>query len=176
MLERHVTLRNGTRVLIRPLKVADAALYPDFLKEVTREDLRLRFFSAMSEVRPALIDKLIHYDPQHAMAFIAIEERTGRMLGVVRLHDDANGVGGEFAILLRSHLKGHGLGWLMMKHMIAYAKEKALKTVHDQVLAENATMLQMCAELGFHTIDDPGERGVKVVTLPLDEVPAEASH
>ena len=28
------------------------------------------------------------------------------MLGVVRLHDDASGEGGEFAILVRSHLKG----------------------------------------------------------------------
>ena len=89
------------------------------------------------------------------MAFIAIEEASGRMLGVVRLHDDPDGKDAEFAILVRSHLKGHGLGWLMMKHMIAYAKDKGLKTVHGQVLAENATMLQMCSELGFHVADDP---------------------
>jgi hypothetical protein len=41
------------------------------------------------------------------------------------------------------------------------------------VLAENLTMLQMCGELGFHVADDE-ERGVKHVTLPLDEVPSEA--
>ena len=92
----------------------------------------------------------------------------------MRLHDDDSGETGEFAILLRSHLKGHGLGWLMMKHMIANAREKRLATVHGQVLAENVTMLQMCEELGFHVSDDPTERGVKVVTLPLAEVPAEA--
>jgi acetyltransferase len=44
--------------------------------------------------------------------------------------------------------------------------------VHGQVLAENATMLLMCNELGFHVTSDKLERGVKVVTLPLDEVPA----
>ena len=93
------------------------------------------------------------------------------MLGVVRLHDDNDDVNGEFAIMVRSRLKGHGLGWLMMKHMIAYAKANGLKTVHGQVLAENSTMLQMCGELGFHAADDPDERGVKQVTLPLDEVP-----
>ena len=161
---------DGTRVLLRPLKVEDAALYPDFLNEVTHDDLRLRFFSVMREVSPAVLDKLIHYDPARAMAFIAIEEASGRMLGVVRLHDDADGKNGEFAILVRSHLKGHGLGWLMMKHMIAYAKDKGLKTVHGQVLAENATMLAMCGELGFHAHDDILERGLKRVTLPLDEV------
>ena len=174
MLVRHVTLLSGEKVLIRPLAVADAALYPEFLSDVTSEDLRLRFFAAMREVSPELIDKLIHYDPATAMAFIAIEEESGRMLGVVRLHDDASGDNGEFAILTRTRLKGHGLGWLMMKHMIAYAKDKGLKTVRGQVLGENVTMLQMCGELGFHSIDDPDERGVKHVELPLSDVPAEA--
>src|SRR5262245_10805609 len=171
MLECHVILLDGEKVLVRPLKPDDAALYPDFLSEVTANDLRLRFFVPMREVSHHLIDKLIHYDPDHAMAFIAISEASGRALGVVRLHDDATGAGGEFAILLRSHLKGHGLGWLLMKHMIAYALEKGLKSVHGQVLAENATMLQMCAEFGFHVADDV-EAGVKLVTLPLSELPA----
>ena len=171
MLERHVTLRDGEKVLIRPLKPEDAALYPDYLAEINVDDLRLRFFAPMREVRPELIDKLIHYDPQRAMAFIAISEASGRMLGVVRLHDDTRGNGAEFAILVRSHLKGHGLGWLLMKHMIAYAREKGLETVHGQVLAENSMMLLMCAELGFHIGNDPNERGVKVVTLPLHELP-----
>ena len=176
LLESHVTLRDGEKVLIRPLKLEDAALYPDFLAEVTADDLRLRFFAPMREVSHDLIDKLIHYDPEYAMAFIAIAEASGSMLGVVRLHDDQSGEGGEFAILVRSRLKGHGLGWLMMKHMIAYAQEKGLKAVHGQVLAENTTMLQMCTELGFHAADDPGERGVKVVTLQLHELPTLTAH
>jgi acetyltransferase len=174
MRERHVSLRDGEKVFLRPLTVEDASLYPDFLAEVMPDDLRLRFFAPMRQVSPDLIDKLIHYNPEKATAFIAIAEASGKMLGVVRLHDDADGKTAEFAIILRSRLKGHGLGWLMMKHMIANAREKRLATVHGQVLAENVTMLQMCEELGFHVSDDPTERGVKVVTLPLAEVPAEA--
>jgi acetyltransferase len=176
MLEQYVTLRDGEKVLLRPLRPDDAALYPDFLAEVTADDLRMRFFLPMREVRPELIDKLIHYDPEHAMAFIAIEEASGKMLGVVRLHDDADGTGGEFAILVRSHLKGHGLGWLMMKQMLAFAQEKGLDSVHGQVLTENRTMLQMCAELGFHIADDPDEHGMKIVTLELQELPALTAH
>jgi acetyltransferase len=172
MLERHVTLRDGTPIFIRTLKPDDAVLYPDFLADVTSDDLRLRFFAPMREVSPAMIDKLIHYDPAKAMAFVAIAEATGRLLGVVRLHDDPDGDTGEFAILLRTHLKGRGLGWLLMKHMIANAKAKGLHTVRGQVLDENSTMLQMCQELGFHIADDPLERGVKQVTLPLEEVPS----
>ncbi len=171
MLERHITLRDGTKVFLRPLTPEDAKLYPDFLREVTADDLRLRFFAPMRQVSPTLIDKLIHYDPAHAMAFIAIEETTGRMLGVVRLHDDDDGgESAEFAILLRSRLKGRGLGWLMMKHMIAYARDKGLQHVRGQVLAENSSMLTMCEELGFHVKDDPEERGVRQVDLPLGEL------
>jgi L-amino acid N-acyltransferase YncA len=54
---------------------------------------------------------------------------------------------------VRSRLKGHGLGWLLMQCAIDYAKEKGLRRVYGDVLAENTMMLQMCAELGFHTED-----------------------
>jgi hypothetical protein len=84
--EAHLTLRDGTPVLIRRLVAEDAALYPDFLSDVTAEDLRLRFFGSMREVSHELLDKLIHYDPARAMAFIAVDEQSQKMLGVVRLH------------------------------------------------------------------------------------------
>jgi RimJ/RimL family protein N-acetyltransferase len=165
--EAHLTLRDGTPVLIRRLVAEDAALYPDFLSDVTAEDLRLRFFGPMREVSHELLDKLTHYDPACAMAFIAVDEQSQKMLGVVRLHDDASGETAEFAILVRSRLKDHGIGWLLMKHMIEFSKHKNLKTVRGQVLSENTTMLAMCAELGFHIADDPDDPGVKTVTLPV---------
>jgi acetyltransferase len=59
-----------------------------------------------------------------------------------------------------------------MKHTIAYARDKSLKHVHGQVLAENSSMLTMCEELGFHVKDDPEERGVRQVDLPLHELAA----
>jgi RimJ/RimL family protein N-acetyltransferase len=167
LLEPHLILRDGTPVLIRRLVAEDAALYPDFLSEVSAEDLRLRFFASMREVSHELLDKLINYDPAHAMAFVAVDEKTRKMLGVVRLHDDASGEDAEFAILVRSRLKSHGVGWLLMKHMIEFARHKGLKTVRGQVLSENTAMLAMCAELGFHITDDSNDFSVKTVTLPV---------
>jgi len=55
--------------------------------------------------------------------------------------------------LVRSRLKGHGLGWLLMQRVIDYAKEKGLRRVYGDVLAENSAMLQMSAELGFYEQD-----------------------
>ena len=165
--ERHLLLCDGAAVLIRRLVAEDAALYPDFLSEVTAEDLRLRFFAAMREVSHGLLDKLINYDPACAMAFIAVDERSRKMLGVVRLHDDISGESAEFAVLVRSRPKGHGVGWLLMKRMIEYSRQKGLKTVRGQVLSQNAAMLTMCAEFGFHIADDPDDFSVKTVTLPV---------
>jgi acetyltransferase len=102
------------------------------------------------------------------MAFIAFDEAKCEMLGVVRLHLDAERSGGEFAVIVRSAFKGHGLGWHLMQRIIEYARAIELKRVHGQVLSENTTMLRMCAELGFQIEDDSSAKGVKRVTLELD--------
>ena len=91
------------------------------------------------------------------------------MLGLVRLIDELDEKTAQFAILVRSRLKGHGLGWLLMRRVIDYAKEKGLRRVYGDVLVENTTMLQMCAELGFHVVEDIGS-GIRRVVLDLENI------
>jgi hypothetical protein len=110
--ERHETLRGGERVLIRPARPGDVALYRDFVGHVDAEDLRLRFFAHIAEYEEAEAEKLKHLDYRHDMAFVALDEATGEMLGLVRLKDELDEETAEYAILVRSRLKGHGLGWL----------------------------------------------------------------
>jgi acetyltransferase len=85
----------------------------------------------------------------------------------VRIHADANHETGEYAILLRSDLKGIGLGWELMRLMIEWARAEGLHSVEGQVLRENATMLDMCRNLGFAIRNDPQDADIKVVTLPI---------
>jgi acetyltransferase len=99
------------------------------------------------------------------MAFVALDEDTGQMLGLVRLKDELDEQTAEFAILVRSRLKGHGLGWLLMRRAIDYTKEKGLRRVYGDVLVENTTMLQMCTELGFHAVDMGSEMTRVVLDL-----------
>jgi acetyltransferase len=164
-MEWHDSLLDGQRVTVRPLRPEDSALYPDFFTDVTFEDRRLRFFGPVAHVTDDMIERFTHYDPNIAMALIAIDETDGKMLGVVRIHDDPDGKSGEFAVLVRSSLKGHGLGYLLMKHIIDYARQKGLKAVHGQVLSENTTMLRMAEELGFEVRDELMDRGIKRVRL-----------
>jgi acetyltransferase len=166
-LIRHDILPDGTRVLFRPLRPEDAVLYPEFVAHIAPEDARLRFFAAIRELSAERIHELTHLDYERAMAFIAFDEAKCEMLGVVRLHLDTDGRGGEFAVIVRSAFKGHGLGWLLMRRIIEYARMIGLERVCGQVLAENTTMLRMCAELGFHVEDDRTSKGVKRVALDL---------
>jgi len=163
--ELHETTRGGEHVLIRRAQPGDASLYQDFVRDVSAEDLRLRFFGRTAELIAEELKKLAHLDYRHEMAFVALDEDTGRMLGLVRLKDELDEETSEFAILVRSRLKGHGLGWLLMQRVIDYAREKGLRRVYGDVLAENTGMLQMSAELGFHAHDMWS--GMKRVVLEL---------
>ena len=166
--EPHLTLRDGTPVLIRRLAPEDAALYPDFLSDVTAGDLRLRFFAPIKDFGHAFVARLTQLDYARAMAFVAIDETTREMLGGVRLHSDANYESGEYAVLLRSDLKGRGLGWRLMQMIIEYARAEGLKRIEGQVLGENATMLRMCRELGFSIEREPDSGDIQKVVLELE--------
>jgi acetyltransferase len=101
------------------------------------------------------------------MAFIAIEETSGQMMGVVGLHANANYDTGEYAIMVRSDLKGHGLGWRLMQMLIDYAREEGIETIEGQVLHENTTMLAMCRQLGFQVAPDPDAADIYLVKLSI---------
>jgi acetyltransferase len=165
--EREVTLADGRRILVRPIRPEDEALYPEFLEQVSREDLRLRFFAPMREFSHGFIARLTQIDYARAMALVALDEARHSLLGVVRLHSDANYESGEYAILLRSDMKGQGLGWQLMQLIIAYAKSEGLKRIEGQVLTENAAMLQMCGELGFRVAHDREDPTIMMATLAL---------
>jgi acetyltransferase len=165
--ERRMCLPDGTQFLARPVRPEDEPLFLPFFAAVTQQDLRLRFFAPVKDFNHGFIARLTQIDYARAMAFIAIEETTGNMLGAVRIHADADYENGEYAILIRSDLKGHGLGWQLMQLMIEYARAEGLSCVHGQVLQENTTMLGMCRQLGFAIVSDPQEHAINVATLRL---------
>jgi len=167
--ERRLSLRNGEQIFVRPLRPEDEVFFHKFFKQVTPEDLRLRFFAPMREFTHTFIARLTQIDYARAMAFAAINEATGDLLGVVRLHADANYEKAEYAILLRSDLKGRGLGWKLMELIISYAQGEGLKRIEGQVLRENTVMLEMCRKLGFRVETDPSDADIYFVTLDVSQ-------
>jgi acetyltransferase len=152
---------------IRPIRPEDEALYDEFFDSVTVDDRRLRFFGAGPSLSHGFLARLTQIDYAREMAFVAVEQTTGKLLGVVRLIADPDYTRGEYAILVRSDLKGRGLGWRLMQHLIDYAKAEGLQELHGSVLADNATMLRMCRELGFAVEGDPDDASLRRVVLRL---------
>jgi len=165
--QRHLEVKDGWRVFARPIRPEDEPLIHEFLRHVTPQDLRLRFFAAKKEFTHEFIARLTQLDYARAMAFVAFDDVTQEMLGVVRIHSDSIYETGEYAILLRSDLKGRGLGWTLMQLIIEYAKSEGLKAISGDVLAENTVMLAMCRSLGFEVKSDPVEHDIRNVRLDL---------
>ncbi len=165
--ERQIALRDGRPILVRPVRPEDEPLYGPFFAHISQEDLRLRFFAPVKEFGHAFVARFTQIDYGRAMALIALDQASGEMLGVVRLHANADYDCGEYAVLVRSDLKGRGLGYLLMKLIIEYARSEGLKTIEGQVLSENVTMLSMCRELGFRVAPDPHDPDTFAVRLEL---------
>ena len=165
--ERELTLRDGERVFVRPVRPDDEGLVRDFLQRVTPEDLRLRFFAPVRTFPHPFVARLIQIDYSREIVFVAVDPHSGAMLGAVRLHADANHESGEYAVLVRSDTKGRGLGWQLMRLITEWARAEGLRTIKGEVLSENVTMLQMCRELGFTIRSDPGNPGILNVERKL---------
>ena len=64
----------------------------------------------------------------------------------------------DFAILVTRFLATQGLGTLLMKQLLRWARLKRLDAVYGDVLQENTAMLALAEHLGFRrkTADEPG--------------------
>ncbi len=165
--EADATLDGIGPIHIRPIRPEDEPLYAEFVVGVTTEDRRLRFFGAGLSFTHDMLARLTQIDYAREMAFVAIEQATGKLLGASRFVADPDYTRGEYAILVRSDLKGRGLGWRLMQHLIDYARAEGLQELHGAVLAENSTMLRMCTALGFTVTGDPEDDSLRLVVLDL---------
>ncbi len=137
------------RYRLRPIRPADAALYPDFLAKVSPEHLRLRFLTPMKTISDEMLVRLSQLDYDRDIAFVALDEATGQLSGISRFSSDPDHEVAEFGVLVRSDLQGHGLGRTLMDKLISYARAEGLKRLTGRVLRENSGMLQLAGELGF---------------------------
>ncbi|MDZ4843619.1 MAG: bifunctional acetate--CoA ligase family protein/GNAT family N-acetyltransferase [Hyphomicrobium aestuarii] len=152
--EREFDAATMGKIVLRPIRPEDEPLYEAFFAKVDPADVRLRFFTPKVALSHRFLARLTQIDYDREMAFVAIAPDTGELLGVARFIADPDFVAGEYGVLVRSDLKGQGIGWALMSHLIDYAHGAGLKRLYGHILHHNTTMLQMCRELGFTTAPD----------------------
>ncbi len=165
--EQVMPLKDGWEVFVRPVRPDDEDLFRTFFEQISPDDLRLRFFAPVKDFNHKFLSRLTQLDYDRAMALAAIDPQTGALLGVVRLHADPDHRTGEYAVMVRSDLKGRGLGWALMKLIIRYAQVDGIETIKGEVLKENTSMLAMCGALGFAIATSPDDAAIAIVTLPV---------
>jgi len=173
-LEETLTLGDGRRLLLRPIRPEDERALQDAVARLTPEEARLRFFAPMRTLDHIAAARFTQLDYDREMALVltdpGIPGRTP-VYGVVNLSAEPDGERAEYAVLVRHDMAGMGLGVLLMRRIIDYARARGIREVVGDVLRENRTMLKLCEVLGFTTERDADDLEIVKVRLRLDPHP-----
>jgi acetyltransferase len=172
-LEERIRLRDGRGCLLRPIRPEDEPAHAAFLQRLDPEDVYFRFFTPLRRMPHSELARYTQIDYDREMAFIATAaapdaagDAPAETLGVVRAISDPDNVSAEFAIVVRSDLKGQGLGRALMEKIIGYCRSRGTRELAGQVLPANRAMLDLAREFGFASRLD-ADLGVVLLRLPL---------
>ena len=166
-LESRETLRDGTALLLRPVRPEDEPILQDLAHNMNPDDLRLRFFTPMKALPHTLAARLSQIDYDREMAIVARLAANGAALGVARFSADPDNRRAEFAVALRSDWKSRGLGHLLMTRIIDIARARGIAEIIGDVLHENEPMLKLAKRLGFALEAHPDDPELVRVVKPL---------
>jgi len=155
-------LKNATQVLLRPIKPEDEERFNEFLKSLSVETMRFRFFEIIKEMSHETLTRYCNLDYDREIAIVAeLRESSKPIIGAVRLIIEPGGKSGELAVLVGDKWQGLGLGSKLMDLLVEVAKDMRVEKIYGYVSANNYIMLNMCNKKGF-----------KVETLDEDTVTA----
>ncbi|MGE6162108.1 GNAT family N-acetyltransferase [Aeromonas salmonicida] len=170
-LEEGAWLKDQSHVLLRPIRPEDEPAHKQFVLKVSDEDRYKRFFADVGELGHEELARMTQIDYDREMAFVAVGQDgafSQQILGVVRAISNPDQSDAEFAILVRSDLKGLGLGKLMMEKIVRYARERGIGQLSGMTMPSNRGMINLAKRLGFK-IDIQLEDGVVNMELPCAE-------
>lgn len=159
-----VRLPDGRQFTLRPLRVDDLeALRHAFLR-LTPEEVELRFFYRSRELPASVQAQVRDLDPACDAAFVIDDQ--GEIRAIADLHANHPGAReAEFGLIVGKAISGHGLGKLLMQHLLEEACRRGLARLHGSVRADNARMLELCRDLGATVTADPDDPTIRSVTF-----------
>jgi acetyltransferase len=163
----------GRTLLVRPIRPEDEAQHRAFIERLDPEDIRMRVFSSRRELPRTELARLVQIDYEREMAFIALDKSPDgqdETVGVVRAIADPDNVEAEFAIIVRSDMKAHGLGFLLMQKIIRYQAARGTQRMVGEILRENHAMRDLARDCGF--VADSAHSGSEIVRVVRELQPA----
>ena len=168
----------GRALTLRPIRPEDEAQHRAFLERLDPIDVRMRIFYSRRSIERSELARLTQVDYEREIALIAtaaLPDGGEETLGVVRALIDPDNIGAEFGIVVRSDLKGGGLGLLLMHKLIAQLRQRGTRWLRATVLKENRRMLELAHDIGFGpdpAHDEPDTRGIRLDLQAAADRPA----
>ncbi len=153
------TLRDGTPVVVRPIREDDLELERAFIEGLSPTSRRFRFFDSMRSPGDALLKLLTDIDPALDAAFVAVLVQDGREteIGVGRFSAEADNTDCEFAIAVGDTWQGRGLGRILMERLIDTARARGILAMHAASASDNTAMRRLADGLGMRHARDPDD-------------------
>jgi acetyltransferase len=164
-LETEFGLRDGARLIVRPIRPDDAAREIAFVKSLDDTTRYYRFQHPVKELSPETIARFTQLDYAREMALIAVDPLTDSIAGVARYFPNPDNEGVEFAIAIVGCWQKRGIGNRLMIALIACAKEAGYRYMDGSVLSGNLGMLHLAAQLGF--VSEPATTADQTVRVVL---------
>jgi acyl-CoA hydrolase/GNAT superfamily N-acetyltransferase len=169
-LEKRVTLKDGTELLLRPIKPTDERLEQDLLYSLSDQSVYLRFFSLMSAFPHERVQYYTTVDYDEHMAIVVIVESNGeeQMIGVGRYIKEKDSDLAELALLVHDDWQGKGVGTMMHDYLEQIARSHNIGGFKGEVLEQNKRALHLFTRLGRKAKTEY-DQGVYTVSYRFDE-------
>lgn len=142
-------MRDGSRVLLRPIESGDAALLLAGFERLSPESRYRRFLAPTARLTGTQVAYLTQVDHRDHEAIIAIAAETGEGIGVARYVRLANRPDvAEAAVTVVDDWQGRGLATALLSALIARAREEDIDRFAFLVLAKNDEMIDLIRGLG----------------------------
>ena len=154
---------DGKTVILRSITSADKRIEKELIDGLSIQSSHYRFFHVLKEATEEMIEKFCDIDYTNEIAIIAEYNSNDRKrnAGVVGLFIDAGRQTGEFAILVADSFQNSGLGTKFLETLIDIGRERGLKSMYADVLADNNGMLTLAKKFGFNSgANSYGEVGI----------------
>jgi RimJ/RimL family protein N-acetyltransferase len=146
---RTLTLANGLRVLIRPIRAEDKAELQRGLKRLSAETVYRRFLAAKPRLTTSELRYFTEVDNHDHIALVAVELHfPHRIVGVaraVRFPQETDLA--EWAIVIADSLQGMGLGSAMIEMLADTAKAVGICRFSATMLSDNEPVHRLLARI-----------------------------
>ncbi|NDU71071.1 GNAT family N-acetyltransferase [Actinomadura sp. DSM 109109] len=149
---RGVALRDGTRVVVRPVERRDGDAVRALHERCSLDSRRMRYFSAKPYPPRRSFERFC--DPSQGLTLVA-EGPDGSLLALAHLVLVRDPGAAEVAFLVEDAWQGRGLGRGLAELLLDLARDRGLVEVRATALSENARMRRLLGSLGGRMLRTP---------------------